>query len=296
MKAPALDVVIVSYQSRALLERCLQSLAAHGPSGPLRIIVVDNSSTDGTVASVRREFPQVELIESNANVGFARAVNAGIRAGSAPYVLVLNPDTELRPRTLDVLLELMETRPEIGIAGCRLERADGSLDHAARRSFPTPVGALAHLVGIGKHVSRGPLAQYRAPDVSDGRVDAVNGAFMLIRRSALADVGLFDEAYWMYMEDLDLCYRFAQAGWTTWYEPSVGAMHIKGGSARRSRSPKLTAAFYRSMARFVRAHPESVGRPWLRAPATVAIAVLASGGVLRSLVGGAIERGIEWRR
>jgi GT2 family glycosyltransferase len=292
----ALDVVIVAYRSRGLLELCLRSLAAHPPSGPVRIVVVDNASNDGTVELVRSSFPDVQLVENTANVGFGPAANAGIRSGAAPYVLVLNPDTEVRPRTLAVLLELLEARPEIGIAGCRLERADGSLDHAARRSFPTPLSALAHLAGIGKRVARGPLAQYRAPDVGEGPVDAVNGAFMLIRRAALDEVGLFDEAYWMYMEDLDLCYRFAQAGWVTWYEPSVSAAHVKGGSARRSRPPKRTAAFYRSMARFVHAHPESVGRRWLLAPATVAIAVLGGGGVLRSLIGGALERGTGWKR
>src|SRR4029077_10494994 len=112
-----------------------------------------------------------------------------------------------------------EARPRVGLCGCRLEREDGSFDHAARRSFPTVLGALGHFTGAGRSDrAPGALAQYRAPEVVSGEVDAVNGAFMLMRRAALDEVGLFDEGYWMYMEDLDLCYRLHEAGWVTWYE------------------------------------------------------------------------------
>ena len=172
-------------------------------------------------------------------------------------MLALNPDTELRAGTLDALLELMRERPEVGIAGCRLERPDGSFDHASRRSFPTVLGALGHLSGVGRR-GRGRFAQYRAPAVERGPVDAINGAFMLIRRAALDDVGLFDEGYWLYMEDMDLCFRFKEAGWTTWYEPGVSALHVKHGTSGDARSVALTMAFYRGMAHFVAAHPAAV--------------------------------------
>jgi GT2 family glycosyltransferase len=250
----ALDVAIVSYRCRDLLRACLASLDQHAPACPMSISVVDNASGDGTVAMVAREFPHVMLIESETNCGFAAATNAAIRPGSAPYLLVLNPDTEVRAGTLDRLVELMEDRPEVGIAGCRLELEDGTFDHASRRSFPTRLGALAHFTGIGTRVTSGPLAQYRAPDVERGPVDAVNGAFMLLRRAALDEVGLFDEGYWMYMEDLDLCYRFAKASWTTWYEPSVTTLHVKGGTWPRARSVRLTVAFHYGMYRFYRKH------------------------------------------
>jgi len=249
----ALDVAIVSYRCRDLLRACLASLEQHAPACPVSTCVVDNASGDGTAAMVVHEFSHVTLIESETNRGFAAATNAAIRRGSAPYVLVLNPDTELRAGTLERLLDLMENRPEVGIAGCRLELEDGTFDHASRRSFPTLLGALGHFTGIGRVRRSGPLAQYRAPDVERGPVDAVNGAFMLSRRSALEQVGLFDERYWMYMEDLDLCYRLKQAGWVTWYEPSVSALHIKGGSTRR-RSSRLVVAFHAGMWRFYRCH------------------------------------------
>jgi len=247
-----LDIVIVSYRCRDHLRACLASVERHAPAGT-NVWVVDNDSRDGTVELVRDQFPSVSLVETGENAGFARATNRGIAAGSAPYVLALNPDTELHENTLGTLLELMEEHPEIGIAGPRLERPDGTFDHASRRSFPTLLGALGHFSGIGRRLERGPLAQYRAPEVEHGPVDAVNGAFMLTRRAALEQVGLFDEGYWMYMEDLDLCFRFKQAGWVTWYEPGASAIHVKGGSAGR-RSPRLVLAFHRGMWRFYRTH------------------------------------------
>jgi N-acetylglucosaminyl-diphospho-decaprenol L-rhamnosyltransferase len=251
----ALDVVVVSYRCRDLLRRCLASLRAHPPSAPAGVHVVDNASGDGTAEVVADEFPEVRLTRAERNIGFAAASNVGIRAGAAPYVLLLNPDTEVRAGVLDTLLALIDERPEIGICGCRLERPDGSFDHAARRSFPTILGALGHFTGLGRGNGAPPrLAQYRAPDVDGGPVDAVNGAFMLIRRAALEEVGLLDERYWMYMEDLDLCYRFVQGGWTVWYEPSVTVTHAKAGSSGPARSPRLDLAFHSGMARFYRTH------------------------------------------
>jgi hypothetical protein len=256
LTAPSLDIVIVSYQSRDLLRGCLASLHEHAPSVPTRVFVVDNGSTDGTVEMLRSEFREIELDPAGANLGFSKANNRAIVRGDAPYVLVLNPDTRLvDDESLDDLVRLMESRPEVGISGCRLELEDGTFDHAARRSFPTPLGALGHFTGLGRRASApASLAQYRAPHVEAGTVDAVNGAFMLIRRAALESTGLFDEGYWMYMEDLDLCYRFAEAGWTVWYEPSVTLVHAKAGSSGPVRSPRLNYAFHYGMFRFYRKH------------------------------------------
>ncbi len=219
------------------------------------VFVVDNASNDGTVEMVRSHFPETRLVASDDNLGFAKANNIGIRMGSAEYVLALNPDTRVTRGALDRVLEVMDGHAEIGICGCRLELEDGAFDHAAKRSFPTPLGALAHFTGIGRRRSAPTaLAQYRAPNVAAGRVDAVNGAFMLMRRSALDEVGLFDEGYWMYMEDLDLCYRFAQAGWVTWYEPSATVMHVKAGSSGKNRQLRANYAFHYGMYRFYRKH------------------------------------------
>jgi GT2 family glycosyltransferase len=251
---PRLDVVIVSYRSKALLLECLRSLRDHPASGGMSVHVVDNASGDGTAEMIRHEFPEVSVTVSPHNVGFAAASNLAIRAGGAPYVLCLNPDTRVTSGALDRMLDLMEERIKLGISGCRLVLRDGTFDYAAKRSFPTPVSALGHFTGIGRQRESGVLAAYRAPEVESGPVDAVNGAFMLIRRAALDEVGIFDEGYWMYMEDLDLCYRFAEAGWVTWYEPSATVVHVKAGSSGPVRSPRLNYAFHYGMFRFYRKH------------------------------------------
>jgi N-acetylglucosaminyl-diphospho-decaprenol L-rhamnosyltransferase len=249
-----LGVGIVAYRSRQLLRDCLVSLREHAPARPMHVVVVDNDSRDGTVEMVGG-FPEVELIEAGRNLGFSAATNLAAARSGGRYFLALNPDTRVHPGTLDRLLGVMDANPAIGICGCRLEREDGTFDHAARRAFPTPLGALGHFSGIGrKDGAPAALAQYRAPAVEQGPVDAVSGAFMLIRRRALEEVGSFDEGYWLYMEDLDLCYRFAQAGWLTWYEPSVVVTHVKGGTSGRHRTLRVNAAFHYGMYRFYRLH------------------------------------------
>jgi GT2 family glycosyltransferase len=249
------DVVIVAYRSKEMLRTALDSIRAYPPAGGASVWIVDNDSRDGTGDLIRAEFPDVHFIQAAHNLGFSRANNIAIPQGSAPFVLVLNPDAALVPGTLDRLIEILEDRPDVGIIGPKLVRPDGSFDHASRRSFPTILGALGHFTGLGRRSSAAPrLSQYRAPDITAGSVDAVNGAFMLMRRDALDRVGLFDEGYWMYMEDLDLCYRFKQAGWVTWYEPSAIARHVKAGTSGAHRRPKLNYAFHYGMYRFYRTH------------------------------------------
>jgi GT2 family glycosyltransferase len=277
-----LDVGIVAYRSRRLLQDCLESLREHAPARPMRVVVVDNDSRDGTVGLVRG-LPGVELVEAQRNLGFAAATNLAIELSNARYFLALNPDTRVHAGTLERLLQLMDEDASIGICGCRLERENGTFDHAARRAFPTPLGALAHFTGVGRS-RRAPaaLAQYRAPQVESGPVDAVNGAFMLIRRRALDDVGLFDEGYWLYMEDLDLCYRFAAAGWVTWYEPSVAVTHVKGGSSGRNRMLRANHAFHYGMYRFYRRHYAPSRSPFLNLAVYGAIAAKFTGSAARS--------------
>lgn len=280
---PVLDVVVVSYNCCELLRDCLVSLRDFLPSGGATVTVVDNASADGTPEMVEREFPEVRLIASAENLGFSAANNIAIRGRTAPFVLCLNPDTRLRAGVLDALLALMEQRPEIGICGCRLELEDGTLDHAAKRSFPTPLSALGHFTGIGRRAgAKGKLAEYRAPAVERGPVDAVNGAFMLIRRKALDEVGLFDEGYWMYMEDLDLCYRFAQAGWVTWYEPSVAVTHVKAGTSGALRRPRLNYHFHYGMLRFYRTHYAPQRNPLVNTAVYAGIAVKLAVSVVRT--------------
>jgi GT2 family glycosyltransferase len=255
-----LDVIIVVSDGDAgHLEPCLASLKRHPLSfGGMTVNVMDNSSGESIERLVRERFPHVRLHRFGRNTGFCVANNEGLRKTSSPFALVLNPDTEFVEDSLDYLVDLLQKQPEIGMVGCRLVRRDGSFDHAAKRSFPTPLSALAHFTGIGRRAGASPrLSQYRAPDLDEqgaGEVDAVNGAFMLVRRAAVKEVGLFDAGYWTYMEDLDWCYRFKQKGWKVWYEGRTTVIHVKGGATvrRGHRSLRHNYAFHRSMARFYR--------------------------------------------
>ncbi|HEX2265001.1 MAG TPA: glycosyltransferase, partial [Solirubrobacterales bacterium] len=170
-------------------------------------------------------------------------------------VLLLNPDTEVYAGTLDAGLARLRAEERIGMVGVKLVTESGELDHACKRSFPTPLAALAHFTGIGRRADGGALSQYRATHLGDdepGEVDAVNGAFMMCRAEAVRQVGLLDEGYWLYMEDLDWCRRFWQAGWRVFYEPAGVALHVKGGSSGGRRAPRQEIAFHRGMARFYR--------------------------------------------
>jgi N-acetylglucosaminyl-diphospho-decaprenol L-rhamnosyltransferase len=259
LEAPLLDIVIVTATGgRDLLRACLKSLDRYPLTrGAAAVHVVDNASRDGTVEMVRAEFPGVRLLEVGRNAGFSVANNLALTSSHGPLALLLNPDTEALQGTLDRCVQSILERPEVGMVGCRLVQPDGTFDHAAKRSFPTPLGALAHFAKIGRVLQGGALAQYRATEVSEhgqGEVDAVNGAFMLVRRSAIEQVGLLDEAYWLYMEDLDWCYRFRQAGWKVWYDGSSSFVHVKGGMSKRRghRSLRANVAFHRGMGRFYR--------------------------------------------
>jgi N-acetylglucosaminyl-diphospho-decaprenol L-rhamnosyltransferase len=255
-RQPDLEVVIVSHGAEALLRRCLESLRAHPPgTATMRVTVVDSGSPDATPDMVAREFPEFHL-ERRDNIGFSAANNLVLRESRAGAVLLLNPDTEVYAGTLDTVLARLAADPAIGMVGAKLVREDGELDHAAKRSFPTPLSALAHFTGIGRGADAGAaLGQYRATHLGEeesGEVDAVNGAFMLCRAAAVAQVGLLDEGYWLYMEDLDWCHRFWDAGWKVFYEPKAIALHVKGGSSAHRRAPRQEIAFHRGMGRFYR--------------------------------------------
>ncbi len=265
---PDLEVVIVSHGAEELLRRCLRSLREHPASGEMRVTVVDSGSPDGTPEMVAREFGEVRLLRRG-NIGFSAANNLALRESEAAAVLLLNPDTEVHAGTLDAALARLRADERIGMVGVKLVTESGELDHACKRSFPTPLGALAHFTGIGRSEDApGALSQYRATRLGDdeaGEVDAVNGAFMLCRAAAVREVGLLDEGYWLYMEDLDWCHRFWDAGWKVFYEPAGVALHVKGGSSAGRRAPRQEIAFHRGMGRFYRRFDAPQSNPLLNA-------------------------------
>ncbi len=252
---PTLSVVVVAFNCLALLERCLESLEAERADVPFRTIVVDNGSSDGTPAAVARRFPWVELVAAHENLGFARANNLALHRVDSDFVLFLNPDTIVPPGALRAAVQALAERPGVGVLGCKLVQPDGTLDHACKRRFPTPLSALYHFLGLSKRSARfgGYVAADVDPDV-ESPVDAVNGAMMLVRAGAIADVGPLDEDYWLYMEDLDWCYRFWQAGWAVHYWPGTTIVHVKGGSSAGARSWRANRAFHRGMWLFYRKH------------------------------------------
>ena len=268
-RALALEVAIVSHGAEALLRHCLRSLEEHPiADGEMRVTVVDSGSPDGTPDMVAREFPGVRLLRQS-NVGFSAANNLVLRESEAEAVLLLNPDTEVYAGTLDAALARLHADPRIGMVGVKLVTESGELDHACKRSFPTPLSALVHFTGIGRKESAGgALGQYRATHLGDdeaGEVDAVNGAFMLCRAEAIREVGLLDEGYWLYMEDLDWCHRFWDAGWKVFYEPAGTALHVKGASSGGRRAPRQEIAFHRGMGRFYRRFDAPRSNPLLNA-------------------------------
>lgn len=248
-----LQIVVVTYGRPDLVERCLSSVLRSAPE-KTTVHVVDNNSPDDTADVIAASFPEVTLHRNASNDGFAAANNTILADITAQYVLLLNPDTEIEPGILDHLLDNMDQRQDIGVLGCRLVTADGSLDHAAKRRIPSPWTAARYFAL--RLVGRTGTA-YTAPDVGEfevADVEAVNGAFMLVRAEAIREVGLLDGRYWMYAEDLDWCVRMRSAGWRVVYDGRVSATHVKGGSSGTARPLRLNFHFHRSMALFYLKH------------------------------------------
>ena len=252
-----LSIVIVSYNTRELLRSCLNSIYASQGDFGYEVSVVDNCSHDNSATMVRDEFPQVRLIVSETNNGYAWANNQGLRHSTGRYVLLLNPDTLLPPDALQGMLDFMDSHPQAGATGPQLVREDGSLDLACRRSFPSPEVSVYRMVGLSKLFPKNRrFARYNLTFLSPDEVtevDSVVGAFMMVRREAMEQVGLLDENFFLYGEDLDWAYRIKQAGWKIYYNPQVTVLHYKREATKQNRL-KARYEFYRSMYLFHQKH------------------------------------------
>lgn len=251
------SVVIVNYKVRDLLRDCLHSLEHDLGRLSGEVWVVDNASDDGSVEMVRSEFPWVRLIASSWNRGYGAANNLAIRQARGRYVLILNPDTKLPPNAIVDTIAEMEAHPDIGALGPKLVLADGSLDKACRRSFPSPEVAFYRLFGLARLFPNHPrFARYNLLNVDEDTpidVDSVVGAFMLVRREVVERIGMFDEAFRLYGEDLDWAYRIKEAGWRVRYHPAVTVLHYKRQSTNQ-RSEWSIRAFYEAMHIFYDKH------------------------------------------
>ena len=263
-------IVIVNYNTRELLRACLASIPVGFAAGTCDIWVVDNGSSDDSLTMVRAEFPTVHAIQSDHNGGFAYANNLALRrileANDAPeYVMILNPDTVVTPGAFDILIDYLRANPTVGVVGPRLLLPDGSLDLACRRSFPTPEVSLWRMTGLSRLFPRNPrFGRYHMTFVDPNQtiaVDALVGACMLMPTAVVREVGLLDETYFMYGEDLDWCYRFKQYGWQIVYVADAIVHHVKRASSRQQ--PVQTIHyFYDAMRIFFRRYYADT-TPWV---------------------------------
>jgi N-acetylglucosaminyl-diphospho-decaprenol L-rhamnosyltransferase len=233
--SPRWAAVVVNYESGALLLECVHSVLADDSAGPVELVVVDNGSSDGSVAAVRAAAPSVRVVTSPGNVGYARGANLGIATTSAPIVAVCNPDVTVEPGTAAALVERIEHEPALGAVGPRIRNPDGS-DYPSARTNPSVPVAIGHgLLGLW-WPSNPATTRYRQLDAEPSvprSVDWLSGSAIWLRRRALDEIGGWDERYFMYMEDLDLCWRLRGAGWDIEYEPAGRVVHVQGAVTRR---------------------------------------------------------------
>jgi GT2 family glycosyltransferase len=252
-----LSICVVNYKAGHVLEDCLKSIYQNTYSIQFEIMVVDNNSQDGTVEAVTNHFPKIHLIINEKNVGFSRANNQALRASKGKYILWLNPDTVLLPNALDTLVEFMTSCPEVGIVGPKVLNSDGTLQGQCRRGLPTPWAIFCYLSGLSKLFPKNKrfaqyLMTYRDENVSH-EVNAVSGSCLMVRREVMDQIGLLDEDYFMYGEDLDYCLRAKQAGWKVYYVPQAQVIHY-GGAASKKRPFRATYEFHRAMWVYYRKH------------------------------------------
>lgn len=287
-----LAIVIVNYNVCELLRSCLTSVYSSQGDIKFEVCVVDNSSEDDSVKMVMEEFPQAKVIANEENVGYPTANNQGLRLlgvdaennGRRPrYCLLLNPDTEVPSDAFGFFIAYLDDNPEIAVVGPKLVMLDGELDLACRRAFPSPEISAYRMLGLSRLFPGSPrFARYNMtylPEDQIAEVDSVVGAFMMVRVEAVDQVGLMDERFWMYGEDLDWAKRMKDVGWKVVYNPDVTVLHVKRASSRFSKRAQVE--FYRAMLIFYYKHySSSTSRPlhWL-----ILLAIAVKG--RRSIIG-----------
>ena len=249
----SLAVAIVSFQTREVLEPCLRSVVADGPA---EVVVVDNGSTDGSIELVREHFPSVTLIVNEVNRGYGAAANQAVRASSAPAVLLLNSDTELWPGTLAAIARHLGDHPGAAVVAPRLADPDGALQRSAL-AYPSVADMLVGESGLHALIARVPLLRERllrtwSHDAARP-VPWARGAALALRRDAFDAVGGFDEAFFMYFEEVDLSRRLAARGWETHFTPAATVVHVRSVSTDKY-APAMRRQWLVSFRRYLRRH------------------------------------------
>ncbi|MGI6224144.1 MAG: glycosyltransferase family 2 protein [Prevotella sp.] len=251
-----LSVVIVSYNVRYYLEQCIASLNRAARGIETEVWVVDNHSSDDSVDLIRQRFPDVHVVAQSQNLGFARANNIAIRKATGQYVLLLNPDTIVAEDTLRAVVDFMDQHPKAGGCGVKMMHCDGSDAMESRRGLPSPLTAFYKMTGLcsrfPNHPKLGHYYMSGMPWDKPGQIEVVSGAFFMLRHEALDKIGLLDEDFFMYGEDIDLSYRLLKGGYENWYVPAR-ILHYKGESTQKS-SFRYVHVFYEAMLIFFRKH------------------------------------------
>lgn len=252
-----ISIVIVNYNVKDFLFQCISSIVQASKNLNVQTIVIDNNSEDNSVELIKNSFPEVKVIALQENIGFGKANNIGFDNASGKYILILNPDTILSSDTLDVMYNYMENHPDVGISVCKVLNPNGTFQESCRRGFPTPWSAFSKLFGLQSIFPKSKLfGKYNLtymPIDDTYFVDAVTGAFMFAKAEAIRFVNGFDPDYFMYGEDLDLCYKINQAGYNIAYVHTTYIIHHKGESSKRSRLNEINL-FYEAMEIFVSKH------------------------------------------
>lgn len=259
-----ISVVIVNYNVKDLVDNCISSIYKANNTGlRIEIFFVDNNSIDGSVEHIAGKYPGVKIIANDKNVGFSSANNSALSQAAGRYFLILNPDTVLEEGTFEKMIKFCEEHPDAGAVSSKLILANGKLDSACRRSFPTPSVAIPRMLGLSKLFPKSRLfGKYNLTYLDENetyKVDAICGAFMFIPAEVLKKSGLFDETYFMYGEDLDLCFQINKAGYNNYYYPEVTTIHFKGESTRKTNLSYVNN-FYGAMNIFIRKNFKGVPR------------------------------------
>lgn len=253
-----LSIIIVNYNTKDLLKQAIESVINSICNISYEIIVSDNGSIDGSISMLRRNFKDVIIIENNENLGFAKANNNAIKISSGEFILLLNSDTKIHDDCLDNCVAYAKKHPIIGALGCKVLLENGKLDHACKRGFPTPTASLYSILKLDKlfprcaRFSKYKLGNLPIDDINE--IDSLTGAFMMVKSSILSNVGLLDEEFFMYGEDIDWCLRIKKAGYKVIYYPKAEIIHFKGGSSIKKKRLKTIYEFHRAMYLFYRKH------------------------------------------
>jgi GT2 family glycosyltransferase len=246
-----LSIIVVSWNTRELLRRCLQTVERE-VLGQAEVFLVDNASADGSADMVAEEFPWVKLMANSDNLGFAAANNQALRLATGRYLLLLNPDTEVKAGAIKTLMEFLDSHPKCGVVAPQLLNSDGSVQRSCRR-FPTFVGMVYELLGLSKLLPASKtFGQYKMLEWNhddERQVDQPEGACLLIRREVIDEVGELDEGYFMLFEEVDWCYRIKQSAWEIWFTPRAQVVHHYGQSIKQVKT-KMILSSHRGLYRF----------------------------------------------